>query len=139
MLNANGYKYWTYFSSYVEEVIVLNRKPLDPLTPQEEIDLRGVTSPSRGVSANRYGRDNRHGCGNRHGCRVFGRSRVVGALVLRARVRTDYRTGHGRVGRPWAVSFACRRRHGKWCQEGRVLPHAKRPADAPGGGGPFGG
>jgi len=26
MLNANGYKYWTYFSSYVEEVIVLNRK-----------------------------------------------------------------------------------------------------------------
>lgn len=28
MLNANGYKYWTYYSSYVEEVIVLNRKPL---------------------------------------------------------------------------------------------------------------
>lgn len=28
MLNATGYKYWTYCSSYVEEVIVLNRKAL---------------------------------------------------------------------------------------------------------------
>lgn len=28
MLNANGFKYWSYYSSYVEEVIVLNRKPL---------------------------------------------------------------------------------------------------------------
>jgi hypothetical protein len=28
MLNANGYKYWTYYSSFVEEVTVLNRKAL---------------------------------------------------------------------------------------------------------------
>lgn len=41
MLNANGYKYWTYFSSYVEEVIVLNRKPLDPLSSEEATDVRG--------------------------------------------------------------------------------------------------
>jgi hypothetical protein len=30
MLNVNGFKYWTYYSSYVEEVIVLNRKLLAP-------------------------------------------------------------------------------------------------------------
>jgi hypothetical protein len=36
MLNANGYKYWTYFSSYVEEVIVLNRKPLPGREISEE-------------------------------------------------------------------------------------------------------
>ena len=41
MLNVNGYKYWSYFSSPPEEVIVLNRKPLGPLTPEEEADLRG--------------------------------------------------------------------------------------------------
>ncbi len=28
MLDANGFKFWSYYSSYVEEVIVLNRKPL---------------------------------------------------------------------------------------------------------------
>jgi hypothetical protein len=41
MLNVNGYKYWSYYSSAPHEVIVLNRKPLGPLTPQEETDLRG--------------------------------------------------------------------------------------------------
>ncbi len=30
MLDVNGFKYWTYFSSFVEEVTVLNRKPLAP-------------------------------------------------------------------------------------------------------------
>ena len=29
MLYVNGFKYWTYYSSFVEEVIVLNRKPID--------------------------------------------------------------------------------------------------------------
>jgi hypothetical protein len=28
MLYVNGFKYWTYYSSFVEEVIVLNRKPI---------------------------------------------------------------------------------------------------------------
>jgi hypothetical protein len=32
MLYTGDYKYWSYFSSYVEEVVVLNRKPI---TPQE--------------------------------------------------------------------------------------------------------
>lgn len=35
MLNANGYKYWTYYSSSVEEVIVLNRKRLPGHEPRK--------------------------------------------------------------------------------------------------------
>ena len=40
MLNVNGYKYWSYFTAAPQEVIVLNWKPLGPLTPEEEADLQ---------------------------------------------------------------------------------------------------
>jgi hypothetical protein len=41
MLDVNGFKYWSYFSTSPQEVIVLNRKPLGPLSEAEEADLRG--------------------------------------------------------------------------------------------------
>jgi hypothetical protein len=40
MLNVNGYKYWSYFSTAPEAVFVLNRKQLGPLTEAEQADLR---------------------------------------------------------------------------------------------------
>jgi hypothetical protein len=40
MLNVGRHKYWSYFSAAPEAVIVINRKPLGPLTPEEEADLQ---------------------------------------------------------------------------------------------------
>jgi predicted Zn-ribbon and HTH transcriptional regulator len=36
MLHVNGFKYWTYYSSFVEEVIILNRKPIAGHTIPDE-------------------------------------------------------------------------------------------------------
>ena len=41
MLDVNGYKCWSYFTAAPQEVIILNRKPLGLLTPEEEADLQG--------------------------------------------------------------------------------------------------
>lgn len=39
VLNVNGFKHWTYYGATVEEVIVLNRKPLDREKTREHYDV----------------------------------------------------------------------------------------------------